>query len=109
MRSGRFGVLGPLEVRDRDGREVPLGGPKPRELLALFLLNQGQTLSVDRLVTHLWGEAPSRGAAITLRTHIVRVRRVIQDTGSQAALVNHVGGYRLEIDGPSLHALEFEA
>jgi DNA-binding SARP family transcriptional activator len=108
MGTWRFGVLGPLEVRDPESRSVPLGGQKPRELLALFLLNSGHTLSVDRLVTHLWGESPSDGAAVTLRTHIVRVRKVIEDAGSAAALVNHPGGYRLELDADSLDAEVFE-
>jgi DNA-binding SARP family transcriptional activator len=109
MRHGGFGILGPLEVRDHRGRAVPLGGQKPRELLALFLLNHGQTVSVDRLVAHLWGESPSHGAAITLRTHIGRVRKVIHDADTQAALVNHLRGYRLEIDAPSLDSEKFEA
>src|SRR5215472_2441113 len=32
-----FGILGPLEVV-RDGRPVPLGGPRQRSVLALLLL-----------------------------------------------------------------------
>src|SRR4051794_37764708 len=108
MVTGRFGVLGPLEVRDPGGRCVPLGGQKPRELLGLFLLNHGQTLSVDRLVKHLWGESPSDGAAVTLRTHIVRVRKVIDDAGAAATLVNHLGGYRLDLNADALDAELFE-
>ena len=30
----RFGILGPLEVRDEVGAPVALGGPRPRALLA---------------------------------------------------------------------------
>ena len=88
---------------------MSLGGQKPRELLAIFLLNPGQTLSADRLVTHLWGDSPSQGAVVTLRTHIGRVRKVIEAARAPAALVNHPGGYRLDLDPQALDAQAFEA
>jgi predicted ATPase/DNA-binding SARP family transcriptional activator len=110
MAGGHFAVLGPLEVRDPAGRSVSLGGQKPRELLAVLLLNRGQTLSVDRLVMHLWGETASVGAAITLRTHVARVRKVLQDAGDPPdVLANHLGGYRLEVDAETVDAEVFEA
>jgi DNA-binding SARP family transcriptional activator len=39
-----FGVLGPVEAR-RDGRELPLGGPKQRALLAILLLHSNEVVS----------------------------------------------------------------
>ena len=54
----RFGLLGPLRVTDGDGRLVPLGGPRARELLALLLLNPNRPLSSEYLVTAMWGESP---------------------------------------------------
>ena len=41
-------VLGPVEVV-RDGERVPLGGPRPRALLALLALEAGSAVSVARL------------------------------------------------------------
>ena len=45
----QFGVLGPVQVR-HDGRELPLGGPKQRALLAIFLLHANEIVSRDRLI-----------------------------------------------------------
>ena len=43
-----FRILGPLEVWDED-REVSLGGPKPRALLAVLLLHPNEVLPAERL------------------------------------------------------------
>jgi DNA-binding SARP family transcriptional activator len=43
-----FRILGPLEVAGDDGPlELPAG--KPRALLAVLLLSQGEVVSVDRI------------------------------------------------------------
>ncbi|HEU4999222.1 MAG TPA: winged helix-turn-helix domain-containing protein, partial [Lapillicoccus sp.] len=66
----RFGILGPLQVTDAAQRPIPLGGPRARALLALLLLSPNRSLTSERLVTALWGEDASDGAATTLRTHV---------------------------------------
>ena len=35
----RLGILGPFEVADDQGREIALGGPKQRSVLAILLLH----------------------------------------------------------------------
>jgi DNA-binding SARP family transcriptional activator len=50
----KFRILGPLEVED-DGRELALGGPKPRALLAVLLLHPNEVVPADRLIDELWG------------------------------------------------------
>ena len=49
-----FGILGPLEVTS-GGVPVPIGGSKPRALLAVLLLHRDSVVSVDRLVAAMWG------------------------------------------------------
>ena len=51
-----FRLLGPLEVIGDDGASVPLGGARPRALLALLLLNANDVVSTDRLIDGVWGE-----------------------------------------------------
>ena len=59
-----FRILGPLEVWDQGG-EVPLGGHKPRALLAVLLLHPNEVVPVDRLIDELWGEdSPERAVAL---------------------------------------------
>jgi DNA-binding SARP family transcriptional activator len=52
-----FGILGPLEVTS-GGVQVPVGGSKPRALLAVLLLHRDAVVSVDRLVAAMWGDDP---------------------------------------------------
>ena len=105
--SPRFGILGPLQVSDAGHRPVPLGGPRARELLALLLLNPNRPLSSEYLVTALWGESPSDGAATTLRTHIGAVRRVLASAGAGDTLGTRAGGYLLALTPTDLDAEVF--
>ncbi|MFD8720508.1 hypothetical protein ACFV2H_21545 [Streptomyces sp. NPDC059629] len=41
----RFGILGPLDVRTDDGTPVDPGGPRPRALLTLLLLDAAEALA----------------------------------------------------------------
>lgn len=50
-----------------DGRTVPLGGAKPRAVLAMLALNPSTTVSTDRLIDGLWGSEPPATAAKTLQ------------------------------------------
>jgi DNA-binding SARP family transcriptional activator len=43
----RFGILGPLDVRAPDGTPLDPGGPRPRALLTLLLLEAGRTVPAD--------------------------------------------------------------
>lgn len=53
-------LLGPVQAA-RDGREVRLGGPKQRTVLALLLLDAGQLVPAGRLVHQVWRAAHRQG------------------------------------------------
>ena len=57
----RYGILGPLEVRDGQ-RTVALADGRQRLLLAVLLLHANQAVSSDRLIDALWGESPPASA-----------------------------------------------
>ena len=73
-----FAVLGALAVQ-RDGEDLPLGGPKQRALLAILLLNANTAVSRDRLIDAIWGERPPPTAAHTLDNYISRLRKTLGD------------------------------
>jgi predicted ATPase/DNA-binding SARP family transcriptional activator len=100
----RFGILGPLQVEDVDG-PVAVGGAKPRTLLAVLLLARGETVSADRLAAALWGEAPPPAAGTALRSYVSRLRGVL---GDGASVRHRPQGYRLDLDGATFDAAEFE-
>ncbi|WP_433271898.1 BTAD domain-containing putative transcriptional regulator [Actinosynnema sp. CS-041913] len=99
----RFGVLGPLEVRDRDGRLLLPARRKERVLLAVLLLRDAPT-STDALTDALWDELP-RSAAANLKTYLSDLRRLLKP---DAAIDTRPDGYAIDVARPDLDATHFE-
>lgn len=70
-------VLGAVEVLD-DGRSVAIGGPRPTSILVALALAGGSVVSVDGLVTEVWGDHAPRSAVETLQSYLSRLRRVLE-------------------------------
>ena len=90
-----FGVLGPVEVRHR-GSVVPLGGTRPRSVLALLLCAEGNRVSTERFVDMLWGDDPPARARSRLHTNVSRLRASLGVVGTR--LLREPGGYRLVLE-----------
>ncbi|MEU0209912.1 BTAD domain-containing putative transcriptional regulator [Streptomyces canus] len=90
----RFGILGPLDIRTDDGTPIDPGGPRPRALLTLLLLDAGRTVSVERLTDGLYGAEPPAGAANALQSQISRLRRRLSPHTEIEATP---AGYRLAV------------
>ncbi|MEU7887878.1 BTAD domain-containing putative transcriptional regulator [Microbispora bryophytorum] len=87
----RFGILGPLDVRTDTGEYLAVGGPRPRALLTILLLNAGRVVSVEQLIDGQYGEDPPAGAANAIQAQVSRLRKHLP--------VEFDGvGYRLAID-----------
>jgi DNA-binding SARP family transcriptional activator/ActR/RegA family two-component response regulator len=92
-------IIGPLRIRR--GETVlgygELGGPKPRQILELLLLNLGAPVSKDRLIDILWaGQAPPE-ALPTLESYVSVLRRHLQPgMGKDGPLRTVTGGYMLD-------------
>jgi DNA-binding SARP family transcriptional activator/ABC-type transport system substrate-binding protein len=99
-----FRLLGPVEAL-RDGRPVPLGGAKPRALLALLLLHVNEVVSRDRLIDELWADRAPGTAGHTLDVQISRLRKALEPDG---VLVTRSGGYVLELDAEQIDVHRFE-
>ena len=86
-------LLGPLEV-SRQGRAVPIGGPKPRALLAALALDARRVVSVDGLLESLWPGEPPETAAHAVQVYVSQLRKVLgPDT-----ITTRPPGYVLELD-----------
>ncbi|MBB6545836.1 BTAD domain-containing putative transcriptional regulator [Nonomuraea rubra] len=72
-----FGVLGPLMVRDDEGRPIKVPEVKVRALLADLLVNEGRPVGADRLIEDLWGAEPPGNPANALQAKVSQLRRAV--------------------------------
>ena len=99
-------VLGPLEAIDGT-TSLPLGGRKPRALLARLALDANRTVAVQRLVDDLWGEDVPDSAAKMVQIYVSQLRKVLPD----GVLRTRAPGYLIELEpgGRRRHALRAAA
>jgi DNA-binding SARP family transcriptional activator len=101
----RFRILGPLEVQ-AGGGWTGIGAPKWRSVLAALLLNSGQIVSTDTLISELWGDDPPAKATNLVSIYILRLRKLIGDTEGKL-LVTRSPGYQLRLEPGDLDAQLF--
>jgi predicted ATPase/DNA-binding SARP family transcriptional activator len=97
-------LLGPVRAV-RLGREIALGGPMKRAVLALLVLEAGRVVPTGRLMEELWRGSPPLGAATTLRSYVSRLRAAL---GPDAVLEGRGGGYMISVQADDVDAGRFE-
>ncbi|WP_369392107.1 BTAD domain-containing putative transcriptional regulator [Streptomyces sp. CG1] len=101
----RFGILGPLDIRTDDGGPIDPGGPRPRALLTLLLLDADRPVSTERLTDGLYGAEPPAGAAAALQSQISRLRRRL---APHTTIEAGPAGYRIDVPADRVDARRFE-
>jgi DNA-binding SARP family transcriptional activator/tetratricopeptide (TPR) repeat protein len=101
----RFGILGPLLVHDGDTLVV-VPAARQRVLLAALLVHAGQAVPADELAEVVWDGAPPAGAITTLRSHVMRLRRVLGPAAG-GRVVTRYPGYLVEADEEEVDLLRF--
>lgn len=98
-------LLGLVEA-SHDGHAVPLGGAKPRALLAILALHANAPVSADRLIEGLWGERPPATAHKVVQVLVSQLRKQLAGSGAEILTRGH--GYELRVDPDAVDALHFE-
>lgn len=96
-------LLGPVTVRGETGEPVPVGGPKPRAVLALLALHAGKVVSVDGLVDAIWEDDPPASARGTIQVYVHAIRKAL---GDPALVVSQAPGYRLTTPAVSVDLVD---
>ena len=99
----RYRLLGPLEVRD-GSRTIRLPRGRQRLLLAVLLLHANETVSTDRLIEALWGEAPPPTATQSLHNLVSGLRKAL----ANGELVTDGRGYALRVAVGELDVQRFD-
>ncbi len=98
-----FRVLGPLEVVD-GRRSLPLGGAKPRSVLAVLLLHANETVTSEKLIDELWGGTPPETAAKALQGYVSNLRKTLPPD----VILTRPRGYAIELEPEQLDRTRFE-
>ncbi|TVT39702.1 AfsR/SARP family transcriptional regulator, partial [Amycolatopsis rhizosphaerae] len=92
------------------GQPLPLGGPKPRLLLAALLLQPNTVMSTGALTEVLWPGSAPRSAAANIRTYVHSLRRRLAEASPDFAdrLRGRGGGYVVTVRPGELDTTLFE-
>lgn len=103
-------VLGPVRLLV-GGEPVPVGGPKPRALLAALAVNRRRAVSSSTLADMVWNEEPPDAYAASLQVFVSNIRKALRNSGVDPAgvLRTESSGYRLEIADDACDLGRFEA
>ncbi|MBO0885031.1 MAG: winged helix-turn-helix domain-containing protein, partial [Mycobacterium sp.] len=103
----RWGLLGPLLVRDDAGKDIRVPAGRLRTLLALLLTRINRVVPVDEMVDVLWEGRPPEDAVRTVRVYLTRLRQVL---GPEAAaqILTRSRGYLCQAEEDEFDLLRFE-
>ena len=105
-----FRVLGPLRVLN-SGVEVPLGGEKPRAVLALLLTHRNRLVSTDAFAEEIWSKGTEHTLA-NLQVVIGKLRKALaagdDHTGGHRYVVTSGPGYMIKVEDERMDLARFQ-
>lgn len=105
----RYEILGPVRLIGAH-QVVPIETAKIQTVLETLLICHDQIVSVDRLVTEIWGEAPPRRATGGIQVYIYHVRKLVSRvSGGRQPVVTKPSGYLLQLGSDELDLVDFQA
>jgi DNA-binding SARP family transcriptional activator len=84
------------------GRDLALGGPRARSVLAVLLLNAGLTVPKDRLIASAWADDPPPTADELVAAYVSRLRKALLVAGNSLRLRSVRPGFRAEVDSSAV-------
>ena len=104
-------AFGSLSVK-LAGREIDLGPPRRRAVLAMLLVKVGRVVSVSALLEGIWGTEPPPRAVASLQSYISRLRKLLSGKplpgGARLVLEYRSPGYVLVASADQIDVACFE-
>ncbi|WP_026411146.1 AfsR/SARP family transcriptional regulator [Actinomadura oligospora] len=103
-----YEIMGSLRVVDEKGKYV-IRARKVSTLLTVLLVRADQVVSIDQLMTEIWGEEPPRRAIAGLHVYVSQVRKFLDRPGRpDSPVVTRPPGYLIRLGGDDLDVRIFE-
>jgi DNA-binding SARP family transcriptional activator len=102
----RVGLLGGLEVRDADERDVAIPTGKQQALLALLAVHVGRVVPTEQVIDALWGDDAPPRVRNGLQALASKLRSAL---GAADLVVMRGGGYVLALPADAVDIHRFEA
>lgn len=101
-----FQLLGPLQVRGKDG---PLRVPPGRQevILAALLLEANRVVGTNYLVDLIWEDSPPETARTQVQICVSRLRKLLAGADSTVSISTRPPGYVLQVDTGDVDSLLF--
>lgn len=93
-----FTLLGTFEMR-AGGRNVPVGSPKHRALLAALVLQAGRQVTMEELGEAIWGDEQPSKPRRAVQLYVTRLRKMLDSLGAGRIVTTYADGYCIDI-GP---------
>ncbi|MBO0805770.1 MAG: AfsR/SARP family transcriptional regulator [Nocardiopsaceae bacterium] len=94
----RYEVLGPVRLI-HDDRIVHVNARKIGTLLVILVSNAGRVVSIDQIITEIWGDAVPRRAVAGVHVYVSQVRKMFGQLGADGdRLRTSPPGYVLRLD-----------
>lgn len=99
----QFAILGPLHTKV-NGTPIEVRRPRWRSILAYLLLHLGRPITINQLVTAIWGDHPVPTSPTQVHTAVSMLRRTFREAGAPDFIQSLPTGYRLNLDQEQLDA-----
>lgn len=97
-------ILGSVELVGSEGTTVSLPGIRQRALLAALAARPREVVSIDRLVTLLWGDDLPDNPEASLHSAVFKLRRALRSVCDHEVLLTREHGYQLALAPGDLDA-----
>src|SRR5688500_8128226 len=79
------------------GEPLDIGTPRQQAVLAALAIDAGRPVSIETLVSRVWGEDPPAQARNVLYSHLSRIRQLFKQAGD-IRVTRRNAGYVLQVD-----------
>ena len=103
----RFGLLGPVVVRNGSGVLTHVTGREARAL-TLLMLKVGKVVPTDQLIEATWDDEAPASPDSAVHNVVYRLRRLLSGFGYPKVIAKGVGGYTLMVEPLLIDSHQFE-